>query len=362
MTLTNWLLACYVFWNLDPSQRSLTEINKSIMSAAGKTDPTPPVVAAADPANSDAKKDGHDYGDKAASTWDSAAIEFLASQRQKHESDAASMDSAASAFLASQRNMYDCYQQTSLIRSLYLDVDIPSDFADSCTVRRCALCNADDHFPSEAAARSHYVGPSHRTRARAWLAEWSARTGMPAPRMAGDEDMTNMAFCEVCRISLSSAIVAKDHYAGKVHAKNLRKLGIAVDVSRKRKPDDGGAAGEPQAKRPKAAADGDEANDLLAPMATVANKAESTKHVGTMQRGKHANCKHLRFSTNYLYHSKHRVSFLLLRSVQGGLLESSGPRRSRGGQEPPEACGATATRSHRRTWPIPLRYLRHRDH
>lgn len=33
-------------------------------------------------------------------------------------------------------------------------------------------------------------------------------------------------FCELCNMVFSSPVVAKSHYEGKVHTKNLRKQGL----------------------------------------------------------------------------------------------------------------------------------------
>lgn len=35
-------------------------------------------------------------------------------------------------------------------------------------------------------------------------------------------------FCELCNMVFSSHVVAKSHYEGKVHAKNIRKQGLQI--------------------------------------------------------------------------------------------------------------------------------------
>lgn len=40
--------------------------------------------------------------------------------------------------------------------------------------------------------------------------------------MTADKDR----FCELCNMVFSSHVVAKSHYEGKVHTKNLRKQGV----------------------------------------------------------------------------------------------------------------------------------------
>ncbi|XP_072238737.1 zinc finger matrin-type protein 1 [Leuresthes tenuis] len=70
---------------------------------------------------------------------------------------------------------------------------------------------------------SHYEGKRHAQKVRVYLKAVRAEktTGSHQP-MPNDKNR----FCELCNMVFSSHVVAKSHYEGKVHAKNLRKQSL----------------------------------------------------------------------------------------------------------------------------------------
>ncbi|CAN9512447.1 unnamed protein product [Ophioblennius macclurei] len=88
----------------------------------------------------------------------------------------------------------------------------------------CHLCEADLCFESQ--RQSHYEGKRHAQKLKVYLQ--AKKAGMnrdskdPQWSMITDKDH----FCELCNMVFSSSVVAKSHYEGKVHLKNLRKQGL----------------------------------------------------------------------------------------------------------------------------------------
>ncbi|XP_030274340.1 zinc finger matrin-type protein 1 isoform X1 [Sparus aurata] len=89
----------------------------------------------------------------------------------------------------------------------------------------CHVCEAVLLFESQ--RLSHYEGKKHAQKLRVYLQARRAEkmdgesTG-PQRTMMTDRDR----FCELCNMVFSSPVVAKSHYEGKVHFKNLRKQGL----------------------------------------------------------------------------------------------------------------------------------------
>ncbi|XP_051533036.1 zinc finger matrin-type protein 1 isoform X2 [Myxocyprinus asiaticus] len=88
----------------------------------------------------------------------------------------------------------------------------------------CHICEASLLYESQRV--SHYEGKKHAQKVRLYLqnkkAESNKRTqecGGFVRGLSADPDK----FCELCNMVFSSHTVAKSHYVGKVHAKNLRK-------------------------------------------------------------------------------------------------------------------------------------------
>ncbi|XP_070816085.1 zinc finger matrin-type protein 1 [Chaetodon trifascialis] len=93
----------------------------------------------------------------------------------------------------------------------------------------CHVCEAVLLFESQ--RLSHYEGKKHAQKLRVYLQAKRAEkknkesTG-PQRTMTTDKDH----FCELCNMVFSSHVVARSHYEGKVHSKNLRKQGLQPPV------------------------------------------------------------------------------------------------------------------------------------
>ena len=122
---------------------------------------------------------------------------------------------------------------------------LPSCITRQCTSLECKLCNVK-HMQHKNAVL-HYAGKAHMKMVQKALVEWkyvdpinrqipalkqsevvTSSTGLNFYQPGQDHDES---YCHVCRIELSSKIVADSHYQGKNHAKQLRKIenGTYVD-------------------------------------------------------------------------------------------------------------------------------------
>ncbi|XP_029948297.1 zinc finger matrin-type protein 1 [Salarias fasciatus] len=94
----------------------------------------------------------------------------------------------------------------------------------------CHLCEAELCFESQRV--SHYEGKKHAQRLKVYLqakrAEMNRDSKDPQWSMSTGKDR----FCELCNMVFSSSVVAKSHYEGKVHSKNLRKQGLHLPEKR----------------------------------------------------------------------------------------------------------------------------------
>ncbi|GLD69947.1 zinc finger matrin-type protein 1 isoform X1, partial [Lates japonicus] len=93
----------------------------------------------------------------------------------------------------------------------------------------CHVCEAVLLFESQ--RLSHYEGKKHAQKLKVYLQakkaeKISRESTAPQRTMTTDKDR----FCELCNMVFSSSLVAKSHYEGKVHAKNLRKQGLHPPV------------------------------------------------------------------------------------------------------------------------------------
>ena len=125
------------------------------------------------------------------------------------------------------------------------DGPLPSCITRQCTSLECKLCNVK-HMQHKNAVL-HYAGKAHMKMVQKALVEWkyvdpinrqipalkqsevvTSSTGLNFYQPGQDHDES---YCHVCRIELSSKIVADSHYQGKNHAKQLRKIenGTYVD-------------------------------------------------------------------------------------------------------------------------------------
>ncbi|KAJ8395578.1 hypothetical protein AAFF_G00030590 [Aldrovandia affinis] len=91
----------------------------------------------------------------------------------------------------------------------------------------CHVCGAVLQFESHRV--SHYEGKKHAQKVRLYM-----QTKRDEERMYSkltvfqqkDGSVDQERFCELCNMVFSAPVVAKSHYEGKVHAKNLRKMGL----------------------------------------------------------------------------------------------------------------------------------------
>ncbi|XP_076850992.1 zinc finger matrin-type protein 1 isoform X2 [Brachyhypopomus gauderio] len=94
----------------------------------------------------------------------------------------------------------------------------------------CQVCEAVLLFESQRV--SHYEGKKHAQRVRIYLQTKKAERQKQRQEFGGFQS-ANVGpdkFCELCNMVFSSAVVARSHYEGKVHAKNMRKTTTAPSV------------------------------------------------------------------------------------------------------------------------------------
>ncbi|XP_059398252.1 zinc finger matrin-type protein 1-like isoform X2 [Carassius carassius] len=86
----------------------------------------------------------------------------------------------------------------------------------------CHICEATLLYESQRV--SHYEGKKHAQRVRMYLQNKKAKINKPRQDCGGVlRGLCAQKFCELCNMVFSSPTVAKSHYEGKVHAKNMRK-------------------------------------------------------------------------------------------------------------------------------------------
>ncbi|XP_068450657.1 zinc finger matrin-type protein 1 [Clinocottus analis] len=90
----------------------------------------------------------------------------------------------------------------------------------------CHVCEAVLLFESQ--RLSHYEGKKHAQKLKVYVQAKRAEEDMDKESARLQRTMTadKDHFCELCTMVFSSHVVAKSHYEGKVHAKNLRKQGL----------------------------------------------------------------------------------------------------------------------------------------
>ncbi|XP_047437743.1 zinc finger matrin-type protein 1 [Mugil cephalus] len=86
----------------------------------------------------------------------------------------------------------------------------------------CHVCEAVLLFESQ--RLSHYEGKKHAQKLKVYLQTRKEEKMNKAPQKAMTTDKDR--FCELCNMVFSSQVVARSHYEGKVHTKNLRKQGL----------------------------------------------------------------------------------------------------------------------------------------
>ncbi|KAM3620863.1 uncharacterized protein V6R79_003058 [Siganus canaliculatus] len=99
----------------------------------------------------------------------------------------------------------------------------------------CHVCEAVLLFESQ--RQSHYEGKKHAQKLKVFLQSKRAertKTECFGPQQQQQQQRTMTTdkdhFCDLCNMVFSSHIVAKSHYMGKVHSKNLRKQGFQAPV------------------------------------------------------------------------------------------------------------------------------------
>ncbi|XP_061584647.1 zinc finger matrin-type protein 1 isoform X2 [Cololabis saira] len=86
------------------------------------------------------------------------------------------------------------------------------------TTSYCHLCCSK--LMGEYHRSSHYQGKKHAHKVKTYIKAFREEKTAGCPQaMSNDKNR----FCELCNMVFSSDVVAKSHYDGKVHAKNLRK-------------------------------------------------------------------------------------------------------------------------------------------
>ncbi len=121
---------------------------------------------------------------------------------------------------------------------------LPDEISKQCMNERCGLCGVE--FSSQSVARCHYSGRPHAKRSTAvlekWVSEDPSNRRMPTLKPLNVPNDNSQSFyenredhdetyCQLCRIELTSKIVATMHYQGKNHAKMLRKREAGIDLN-----------------------------------------------------------------------------------------------------------------------------------
>ncbi|XP_043978749.1 zinc finger matrin-type protein 1 isoform X2 [Gambusia affinis] len=88
----------------------------------------------------------------------------------------------------------------------------------------CHICSSNLMFESNRVA--HYEGKQHSQKVKTYLNSMRADLGRGCQNMSRDKN----SFCELCYVVFSSHVVAKSHYEGKIHAKNLRRRSLLMPV------------------------------------------------------------------------------------------------------------------------------------
>ncbi|KAF5893988.1 zinc finger matrin-type protein 1-like, partial [Clarias magur] len=98
----------------------------------------------------------------------------------------------------------------------------------------CQVCEAVLMFESQRV--SHYEGKKHAQRVRIYLQTKKAERNQQSHESDSSQVAFNSVgadpekFCQLCNMVFSSPVVAKSHYEGKVHAKNMRKSSAPCSV------------------------------------------------------------------------------------------------------------------------------------
>ncbi|KAL2099598.1 hypothetical protein ACEWY4_003992 [Coilia grayii] len=102
-------------------------------------------------------------------------------------------------------------------------VEVSEDLKDLLTDDYCHICEAVLLFESQ--RTSHYEGKKHAQKVRLYLLSKKAQNpDKDTTVLQAGTSVDKQKFCELCNMVFSSAVVAKSHYEGKIHTKNLRRF------------------------------------------------------------------------------------------------------------------------------------------
>nr|CAD7431443.1 unnamed protein product [Timema monikensis] len=109
------------------------------------------------------------------------------------------------------------------------DVPLPKELTMKFGRLTCSLCNVT--LITQNMANLHYSGKNHEKRVMVFLNEWCEKTNHPLldcwlkklqnKRLKQQPVSVKNLYCEICKLTLTSMIVATQHYDGRAH--NIRK-------------------------------------------------------------------------------------------------------------------------------------------
>ncbi|XP_063217544.1 uncharacterized protein LOC134528149 isoform X2 [Bacillus rossius redtenbacheri] len=110
-------------------------------------------------------------------------------------------------------------------------IPLPEDLTRKFGKLTCELCLCT--LPSVKQANMHYEGKQHEKRVMRYLEEWSSNTNMKIPkywlnlvrkrkRSSKLPEGCDDTYCAVCKLVLTSSVVAEQHYSGRSHNSALK--------------------------------------------------------------------------------------------------------------------------------------------
>jgi len=104
------------------------------------------------------------------------------------------------------------------------DLPIPSEILSMCSSTKCSICETS--FNSVPEAKSHFGGKKHGDKFKACLDAFCHQKGITAPQKIGEGTKLKEDYCKICKVELSSSTMARIHYDGKRHIKNMKSVSI----------------------------------------------------------------------------------------------------------------------------------------
>nr|CAD7396207.1 unnamed protein product [Timema cristinae] len=121
------------------------------------------------------------------------------------------------------------------------DVPLPKELTMKFGRLTCSLCNVT--LITQNMANLHYSGKNHEKRVMVFLNEWCEKTNHPLldcwlkklqnKRLKQQPVSVKNLYCEICKLTLTSMIVATQHYDGRAH--NIRKRELEINSYNKNK-------------------------------------------------------------------------------------------------------------------------------